>query len=162
MFPNVYGDTPGKLWSPKNYDKADHGVQSVEEATWDSTNTVYAGIVDTITPARLADMATRLGVRAKLEPVYSLVLGVEEVSVLDMASAYSTFADRGKHIEPYVITRIEDADGTVLFDASSEVQAQQDLASWTAIAGSGNAAEFLKSQQALWTQVVKERGISRD
>ncbi len=125
MFPNVYGDTPGKLWSPKNYDKADHGVQSVEEATWDSTNTVYAGIVDTITPPKLAEMATRLGVRAKLEPVYSLVLGVEEVSVLDMASAYSTFADRGKHIEPYVITRIEDTDGTVLFDASSEVQAQQ-------------------------------------
>ncbi len=125
MFPNVYGDTPGKLWSPKNYDKADHGVQTVEEATWDSTNTVYAGMVDTVTPQRLADMATRLGVRAKLDPVYSLVLGVEEVSVLDMASAYSTFADRGQHIEPYVITRIEDADGEVIFDAATEVQPQQ-------------------------------------
>jgi penicillin-binding protein 1A len=124
MFPSVFAE-PGKLWKPRNYDKADHGVQSVEEATWDSTNTVYAGIVDTVTPNRLAEMATRLGVRAQLDPVYSLVLGTEEVSVLDMASAYSTFANRGRHIEPYVITRIEDTDGDVLFDAATEVQPQQ-------------------------------------
>ena len=124
MFPNVYAE-PGKLWKPRNYDKADHGVQSVEEATWDSTNTVYAGIVDTITPPRLAEMANRLGVRAKLDPVYALVLGTEEVSVLDMASAYSTFADRGRHTEPYVITRIESSDGDVIFDASTEVHPQQ-------------------------------------
>jgi penicillin-binding protein 1A len=124
MFPSVFAE-PGKLWKPGNYDKGDHGVQSVEEATWQSTNTVYAGIVDTVTPNRLAEMATRLGVRAQLDPVYALVLGTEEVSVLDMASAYSTFADRGRHIEPYVITRIEDADGEVLFDAGTEVEAQQ-------------------------------------
>ncbi len=124
MFPSVFAE-PGKLWKPGNYDKGDHGVQSVEEATWQSTNTVYAGIVDTVTPPRLAEMATRLGVRAQLDPVYALVLGTEEVSVLDMASAYSTFADRGRHIEPYVITRIEDADGEVLFDAGTEVQPQQ-------------------------------------
>lgn len=125
QFPGVMGDVPGKLWQPKNYDRADHGVQSVEEATWDSTNTVYAGIVDTIGPKQLADMATRLGVRSKLDPVYALVLGTEEVSVLDMASAYSTFADHGRHIEPYAITRIEDADGDVLFDASSDVHPEQ-------------------------------------
>jgi len=124
MFPGVYAE-PGKLWKPANYDKGDHGVESVEEATWSSTNTVFAGMVDTVTPQGLADMANRLGVRAKLDPVYSLVLGTEEVSVLDMASAYSTFADRGRHIEPYVITRIEDADGEVLFDAATEVQPVQ-------------------------------------
>ena len=124
MFPGVYAE-PGKLWKPANYDRGDHGVESVEQATWGSTNTVFAGMVDTVTPQGLADMATRLGVRAKLDPVYSLVLGTEEVSVLDMASAYSTFADRGRHIEPYVITRIEDADGAVLFDAATEVQPVQ-------------------------------------
>lgn len=128
QFPGVYGDLPGKLWQPKNYDRADHGIQSVEEATWDSTNTVFAGIVDTITPKRLADMATRLGVRSKLDPVYALVLGTEEVSVLDMASAYSTFADRGNHIEPYAITRIEDADGNVLFDSAADVHPEQVVA----------------------------------
>jgi 1A family penicillin-binding protein len=124
QFPNVYASA-GKLWKPANYDKSDHGVMSVEQATWDSTNTVYAGIVDTISPQRLADMANRLGVTAKLDPVYALVLGTEEVSVLDMASAYSTFADRGSHIDPYVIRRIEDSDGNVLFDASTDLERRQ-------------------------------------
>ncbi|MEZ5237704.1 MAG: hypothetical protein R2716_01675 [Microthrixaceae bacterium] len=47
--------------------------------------------------------------------------GLGEVSVLDMASAYSTFAARGRHTEPYVITRVEDAAGNVLFDIGDEV-----------------------------------------
>ena len=73
---------------------------TVEEATWRSSNTVYAGIVNLVTPQRLAEMANRLGVSAELRDDYSLVLGTGEVSVLDMASAYSTFADRGLHIDP--------------------------------------------------------------
>ncbi len=124
QFPGVYTE-PGKLWSPRNFKKADQGVLTVEEATWKSSNTVYAGMVNLITPQRLAEMATRLGVEAELRPDYALVLGTNEVSVLDMASAYSTFADRGKHTEPYFIRRVENADGEVLFDASTEVKPDQ-------------------------------------
>lgn len=124
QFPGVFAG-PGEVWKPANYDKSDHGIETVEEATWQSTNTVYAGMVDTIRPERLAEMAKRLGVTAPLDPVYALVLGSEEVSVMDMASAYSTFADRGSHVEPYTIRRIEDASGTVLFDASTDVTRSQ-------------------------------------
>ncbi|MCZ7627771.1 MAG: penicillin-binding transpeptidase domain-containing protein [Microthrixaceae bacterium] len=123
-FPGVYS-SPGKLWKPANYGGSSYGVQTVEEATWRSTNTVYAGIVDTVGPQQLVDMAHRLGVRSDLEPNYSLVLGSGEVSVLDMASAYSTFAARGRHTEPYVITRVEDAVGNVLFDIADEVESEQ-------------------------------------
>jgi penicillin-binding protein 1A len=70
-------------------------------------------------------MATRLGVTAELRDDYSLVLGTGEVSVLDMASAYSTFADRGMHIDPYVIRRVESSSGEVLFDASTDVEGEQ-------------------------------------
>ncbi len=124
QFPGVYAGA-GQVWKPANYDKSDHGIETVEQATWNSTNTVYAGMVDTIRPERLAEMARRLGVTAQLDPVYSLVLGAEEVSVLDMASAYSTFMDRGTHISPYSIRRIEAADGTVLFDAATGVERRQ-------------------------------------
>lgn len=123
-FPGVYA-SPGELWKPANYGGSSYGVQTVEEATWRSTNTVYAGIVDTVGPQQLVDMAHRLGIRSKLEPNYSLVLGSGEVSVLDMASAYSTFAARGRHTEPYVITRVEDAAGNVLFDIADEVESEQ-------------------------------------
>ncbi len=70
-------------------------------------------------------MATRLGVRSELSPDYSLVLGTNEVSVLDMASAFSTFPARGLHVDPYVIRRVESADGEVLYDAATERQADQ-------------------------------------
>ena len=124
QFPGVFTE-PGKLWSPRNFNKADQGVLTVEEATWRSSNTVYAGIVNLVTPQRLAEMANRLGVSAELRDDYSLVLGTGEVSVLDMASAYSTFADRGLHIDPYVIRRVESSDGEVLFDADTDVEGEQ-------------------------------------
>lgn len=123
-FPGVYA-TPGKLWQPKNFGKADLGVLSVEEATWKSSNTVYAGIANLVTPERIAEMANRLGVTAKLDPRYALVLGTEEVSVMDMASAYSTFANRGSHIKPYVIRRVENSKGDVLYDAAASVKPTQ-------------------------------------
>jgi penicillin-binding protein 1A len=124
QFPGVFAG-PGEPWRPANYDRADHGIETVEEATWRSTNTVYAGIVDTVRPERVAEMARRLGVTAPLDPVYALVLGSEEVSVMDMASAYSTFAARGSHVDPYAIRRIEDASGTVLFDAARDLERTQ-------------------------------------
>jgi len=127
QFPGVFTE-PGKLWSPQNFGKADLGVLSVEEATWKSSNTVYAGMVNLVTPDRVAEMANRLGVTAQLDPQYALVLGTEEVSVLDMASAYSTFADRGKHTPPYVIRRVEDSSGAVLFDAKKDVKSEQVIA----------------------------------
>ena len=124
QFPGVFTE-PGKLWSPQNFAKADLGVLSVEEATWKSSNTVYAGMVNLVTPQKVAEMANRLGVSAELDPQYALVLGTGEVSVLDMASAYSTFADRGRHTPPYVIRRVEDSNGQVLFDAATDVTSTQ-------------------------------------
>ena len=127
QFPGVFTE-PGRLWSPRNFNKADQGVLTVEEATWRSSNTVYAGIVNLVTPQKLVEMAGRLGVSAELRDDYSLVLGTGEVSVLDMASAYSTFAGRGQHVDPYVIRRVESSDGEVLFDATRDVRKEQVIA----------------------------------
>ena len=124
QFPGIEGDDGGP-WSPANYDRAGHGVQTVEQATWQSTNTVYAGMADTVQPARIADMANRLGITAELKPVYALVLGAEGVSVMDMASAYSTLSRHGLRINPYIIRRIEDSDGNVVFNAVTDVERTQ-------------------------------------
>jgi membrane peptidoglycan carboxypeptidase len=68
-----------------------------------------------IGPQKLVDMAHQLGViHADLQPNASLVLGTSEVSVLDMAGAYSTFADGGTHLDPTVIASVATADGTQL------------------------------------------------
>ncbi len=123
-FPGIYS-SPGELWTPGNYDGRSHGVQTIAEATWKSTNTVFAGLVDEITPESLVEMAGRLGVKSELAPNYSLVLGTGDVSVMDMASAYSTFSRHGVQIDPYVITRVEDSEGNLLFDASTETRREQ-------------------------------------
>lgn len=124
QFPGVYGEDD-ELWSPGNFGQADQGVLTVEEATWKSSNTVYAGIANLVGPQQLAAMANRLGVTAELRPDHSLVLGTGEVSVMDMASAYSTFAARGRHTDPFVIRRVESATGEVLYDVGSEERSAQ-------------------------------------
>ena len=131
QFPDVF-TAEGEPWTPRNFGGADQGVLTVEEATWKSSNTVYAGIADLITPQQLVRTANRLGISAELNADHSLVLGSGEVSVLDMASAYSTFANHGLHIEPYAITRVESADGEVLYDAEEELRSDQVISRETA------------------------------
>ena len=94
------------------------GQTNLVVATQDSVNTVYAQLMVKLGPAKVVAMAHELGVAAPLPDYPSLVLGSGDVSVLDMASsAYSTFANQGVRITPRVVTRVERADGTVLYDA---------------------------------------------
>jgi len=67
-------------------------------------------------PKAAMEMATRMGIRTPLRPVLSAVLGSNEVTAMDMAGAYSTFANRGIRVSPVLVTRITRADGTVLFN----------------------------------------------
>jgi penicillin-binding protein 1A len=90
------------------------GSLNLIDATKDSVNTVYGQLQAIIGPPHLVDMAHALGVRSRLEPNASLVLGTSEVSALEMASAYSTFADRGDHVDPQPILEVRTADGRVL------------------------------------------------
>jgi penicillin-binding protein 1A len=85
---------------------------------------VYAQIMQQVGSKAVAEMATRLGVTAPVPPVNSVVLGTPEVSVLDMATAYSTFANHGVKIPPYLIQRVETHGGKVLFDAGTPAKTQ--------------------------------------
>ena len=62
-----------------------------------------------IDPARkIKEMATNLGIDMSKTPAYPFALGTAEVSLLEVTSAYTTFANQGVHIDPIAITRIED------------------------------------------------------
>ena len=106
-------DNDGEPWkvrgggSPKGY-------RDLLDALRASSNVVFAQLMIDIGPPQVVDMAKLLGVTAELEPVNALVLGAGEVSVLDMASAYSTLAREGQSLPPVLITRIEDSNGTVI------------------------------------------------
>ncbi len=114
--PTIDVEVDGAPWTVGNYGGEGYGDLTVEEATADSVNTVYAQLLAEVGPQAVADAANRTGIDAELEVVPSIALGAEEVAPLDLASAYLTFADDGARVEPYAIRRIEDADGTLLWE----------------------------------------------
>jgi penicillin-binding protein 1A len=114
------GANNGKDYTVNNYDQSAHGRLDLVDATRVSSNTVYAKLLDAIGPERVVSVAQRLGIDSELSPVLSLALGTSSVSVQEMAEAYLTFATRGVHVEPITITKVTDADGDVLFEASPE------------------------------------------
>lgn len=68
----------------------------------------------------LVDTAKRLGINADLEAIPSLPLGTKEINIIDMTSAYATFANEGYKIEPQFISRVEDEFGNVLYQAEDK------------------------------------------
>jgi len=105
-----------------NYDHAGHGTLTVEQATWESVNTVYAQMIAKAQPFRAVEAAHRLGIISKLNAVPSLALGTSEVSPLELADMYATFASRGVHHTPYFIESVKDAKGHVLFSQKPDAQ----------------------------------------
>ncbi len=114
-FPGVPGAEPGKDWEVGNYGGTAQGVLDIVDATRVSSNTAYAQLMIEVGPQSVVNLVERLGVQAELPVVESLVLGSGDVSPLDMAVGYSTFANRGVHNDPVMVTKIEqvDEDGDV-------------------------------------------------
>jgi penicillin-binding protein 1A len=106
----------GNDWVVGNYADASQGRLDLVAATAKSSNTAYAQLMLDVGPENAIAMAERLGIESPLQPNPAAVLGTENVSPLDMASAYSTFADNGEHIDPYVVTKVTDAEGNVLYE----------------------------------------------
>ena len=113
VIPKVDG---GKDWSVGNYADAGLGTLNLIDATARSSNTAYAQLMLDVGPRNVADLAHKMGITSQLNAVPALTLGTSEVSVYDMASAYSTLADGGEHITPYVVTKVTDAKGSVLYE----------------------------------------------
>ncbi len=89
----------GKVWSVHNYEGYDLGRIDLETATIKSDNTVYAQLARIVGPKNIASMAHSLGITSRLSGFFSIVLGGEAVNPLEMARAYSTFADGGDRID---------------------------------------------------------------
>lgn len=108
-------------------------MMSLDSATVASTNVVYAQIANLVGPDRVVDAARRMGVtEAVLDPVLSIVLGSSAVSTLEMASAYSNFATNGLHADDYIVDRILDHTGQVIYQHSPTVTQAGDPAVFAA------------------------------
>jgi penicillin-binding protein 1A len=110
----------GEIWAPENYSDAGLGSLDLVQATAKSSNTAYAQLMMDVGPENVVALAQRMGITSELDPYPSLALGAASVSVLDMASAYSTFADYGEHRDDFVVSKVTDAYGNVLYEHEVE------------------------------------------
>ena len=100
----------------QNYGGSRYGTISLARATELSSNTGYVQIAEAIGNQNIMETCRALGLdTSKMHDGLSMTLGTGEVSTLDMAEAYATFANGGKHRESVAITQIESRDGKVLY-----------------------------------------------
>jgi len=107
--------TIGK-WKPVNYDRKFRGAVSLDTSLTKSLNTVAAQLVMEVGPGNVVKTAKRLGIKSKLTPNASIALGTSEVTLLELTGAYAPFSNGGQAVEPYVIKRVTDLDGNVLYE----------------------------------------------
>ncbi|MBT0607862.1 penicillin-binding protein 1A [Aequorivita echinoideorum] len=103
-------------WTPKNSGGTYGGMVNLKYALANSINTITARLIDRVGPRPVIDLVQKMGVDTeKMPEVPSIALGTPDVSVYEMVGAYSTFANEGVYVEPILIQRIEDKNGTVLY-----------------------------------------------
>lgn len=137
----------GNFWTVRNAGgSAPKGLRTLESATYNSVNTVYARLVDAIGPEAVVEMAHRLGIESPLQPYPSITLGALGVSPLEMSAAYSTLANYGSRVEPYLIERITSSDGTIIYQ--HEVEPRQVVSDQIAAAVVGVMKKVVSSGTA--------------
>lgn len=142
----------GSVWySPKNYGGGYSGAMSLRSALIASQNIPAVVLGQKVGIDKVIDVCRRLGFHSPLQPVISLPLGSVDVTPLEMAGAYATFASNGWHDDPTMIVRVTDSRGNVLLDNTPEPQLVLDpwaTASLTSIlqgvieGGTGKAARL--------------------
>ena len=104
---------------PENANKKYGGEFTLIQGLAKSKNTISAYLMKRVKPRKVIKLARKMGLTSYLPAVPSLCLGTAEVSLLEMTGAYSTFANEGMYVEPFFISRIEDKNGVVLENFSS-------------------------------------------
>jgi penicillin-binding protein 1A len=114
--------TGGQPWEPKNYEGTFEGPMSLRRALQESKNLVTIRVMQSIGPQYAQDWITRFGFDREKHPAYlPMALGAGSVTPMQMATAYSVFANGGYRVAPYLITRVTDRDGKVLSDVKPPV-----------------------------------------
>ena len=112
-----------KPWTPKNAGGDYGGFMTLKEALAKSVNTVTARLIDRVGPRPVIELVKKMGVDTKDIPeVPSIALGTPDVSLYEMVGAYSVFANEGVYVKPILIQRIEDKNGTTLYQNVPETK----------------------------------------
>lgn len=110
-------------WCPQNSDGKYSGkMRTLKDALANSINTITARLIDQVGPQPVIAMSKQLGISADIPPAPSIALGTADISLYEMVGAYGAFANEGVYVKPLMITRIEDKNGTVLYEYLPETK----------------------------------------
>ncbi|MBC7376278.1 MAG: penicillin-binding protein 1A [Burkholderiaceae bacterium] len=111
------GVTGGQPWEPKNYDGTFEGPMTLRRGLAKSKNMISIRVLQAVGAQNAQDWITRFGFDAEKHPAYlTMALGAGSVTPMQMATAYSVFANGGYRVNPWLISRITDQKGKVLVD----------------------------------------------
>ncbi|QDG76994.1 transglycosylase domain-containing protein [Labrenzia sp. PHM005] len=102
-------------WCPRNYTRSYRGAVTLKLALTKSINTIPVRLAQAFGREKIIETAYAMGLTHELENSVSLPIGSSEVSVIDMASSYSTFANGGYKAKSYAILDVVNSDGEVLY-----------------------------------------------
>ena len=105
-----------EAWTPKNSGEKYGGEITLKSALAKSINVISARLIDMVTPLNVVRLAKSAGIKSRIPKSPSIALGSVELSLMEMTGAYATFANKGMRVEPNMLLRIEDKNGTVLTD----------------------------------------------
>ncbi|MBR9913486.1 MAG: penicillin-binding protein [Algicola sp.] len=117
---NKYGNP--LPWTAKNSNGRYDGFLTLKDALANSVNTATARLMDKVGPEPVIDMVKNLGIDSDIPAVPAIALGTPDISVYEMVAAYATFANKGVYNKPVMVTRIEDKNGTVLYQFTPETK----------------------------------------
>src|ERR1019366_2124395 len=105
-----------KSYAPENYEQAYHGSVTVREALTQSLNVPAGHLAEMVGYGKVRDLAVTAGFNKQLEPTPAIALGAYVATPLEVAGAYTIFANRGERVTPRCIVAIADAQGRTVWD----------------------------------------------
>jgi penicillin-binding protein 1A len=112
-FPTTIGGEEVE-WAPENFDREFHGPTTLRRALENSVNVVTVKLLEEVGVDAVVTMARQVGIRSDLRREMALALGVSEVTLLELVSAYGVFANAGVRAEPVAIRKVTDNQGRIL------------------------------------------------
>ena len=107
----------GRIWRPENFGGEYGGPLTLRRALMRSANAATVRLSQAVGEKRVVTLAHRSGIESRMDAVPSLALGALEVTPLELVAAYAPFANGGIRVQPSIVSRIETADGSLLWQA---------------------------------------------
>lgn len=107
-------------WTPHNSDNKYGGTLNLKQGLANSVNCVTAYLMHEMSTETVVKLVHDMGVKSEIPNSPSICLGSADISVIEMAGAYTTFINKGVHVEPTFLTRIEDRNGNTIATFSAE------------------------------------------